>query len=89
MGEAGSWIKIELNGEKGYVRNRTKYVTLVKTIKPKTDPAKTSVKTTIVKDTKTEKTIPAPAPTVLDNKKSNLLRHYAFLQFDMWLRMPT
>jgi len=39
-GEVGSWVQIELNGQKGYVRNRSKYLRLIKTIKPKTESEK-------------------------------------------------
>ena len=43
-GEVGSWIQIAFEGQKGYVRNRSKYIRLIKTIKPKTDFEKNSAK---------------------------------------------
>ena len=46
-GEVGSWIQIAFEGQRGYVRNRSKYIRLIKTIKPKTDPEKNSAKETI------------------------------------------
>ena len=36
-GDVGSWIQIEFDGQKGFVRNRSKYLRLIKTIKPKTE----------------------------------------------------
>ncbi|MCK5100568.1 MAG: peptidoglycan DD-metalloendopeptidase family protein [Desulfobacteraceae bacterium] len=61
----GSWIQIEFDREKGYVRNRTEYIRLIKTIKTKTDFEKADFKKTIVK-----KTTPEAIPSIEDDKKS-------------------
>ena len=85
IGKVGSWIQIEFDGEKGYVRNRSKYVRLIKTLKPKTDFGKTdskktvagktvskkiAVEETVVKEIVVKKTIPAATPSIPDDKKS-------------------
>jgi septal ring factor EnvC (AmiA/AmiB activator) len=68
LGKVGSWIQIQFEEQKGYVRNRSHYIKLIKTIKPKTDFEKIPEEKTIA-DKPVEKSIKKIDPD-LDKKKS-------------------
>ncbi len=73
IGKIGSWIQIEFEGQKGYVRNRSKYIILIKTIKPKTDSGKDAVADTKAEHDfgqNVETSVSVPSSSITDDKKS-------------------